>query len=267
MSGESSLDDALKRAAAADGLLVATDFDGVLAPFHIDPMAVRPTPGGLEALRQLASLPGTHVAVVSGRDLDTLRALTAIAEDEPIVLIGSHGAESSSDAVRAAMETATVSPEDDARLTAITTDITRLIAERHPSATLEHKAAAIVVHTRGLPREVADAAVAEAREVALTHPGVKVLKGKSVLELSVSHADKGSAVTALGRDRAVTARLYFGDDVTDEDVFTRLTRPDDVTVKVGTGSTAARHRVDDESAVIAALDRLLLTRRTALALP
>lgn len=266
MSRQSPLDDSLGRVAVADSLLVATDFDGVLAPFDIDPMAVRPAPGGLEALRRLASLPRTTVAVVSGRDLDTLRTLTSIAEDEPIVLIGSHGAESSSRAVRDAMEAATISPEDEARLAAITADITRLISERHPSATLEHKAAAVVVHTRGLPREVADAAVTEAREVALTHPGVKVLKGKSVLELSVSHADKGSAVTALGRDRAVTARVYFGDDVTDEDVFTRLTRPEDVTVKVGTGSTAAHYRVDDEPAVVAALDRLLLARGE-LALP
>ena len=73
-----------------------------------------------------------------------------------------------------------------------------------------------------------------------------MLKGKSVLELSVSHADKGSAVTALGRHVGAVARVYFGDDVTDEDAFMRMRRPEDVTVKVGTGSTAARYRVDDE---------------------
>ena len=265
MTPPTTLQAALDGAAAASGLLVATDFDGVLAPLDVDPMAVRAAPGGLEALRALAGLPTTTVAVVSGRDLATLRTLTRLGADEPIVLIGSHGAESSDDEVRAAMEAAAVTTEDRQLLESLTTDITRLISDRHPSAGLEHKAAAIVVHTRGLPPDDADAAITEARQLALTHSGVKVLKGKSVLELTVSHADKGSAVTALGRARDVTARVYFGDDVTDEDVFTRMTRPDDVTVKVGSGSTAARYRVEDETAVVAALQRLASARRTAAA--
>lgn len=261
MSAPGSIDAAVDSAAGASSLLVATDFDGVIAPFDVDPMAVRPTPGSLEALRSLAALDGVHVALVSGRDLATLRSLTGIAEDEPIVLIGSHGAESSSPAVQSAMEAAAVTDEDRAQLDALTREISQLIAEQHPAAGLEHKAAAVVVHTRGLGREVAESAIAAARAVALTHPGVKVLKGKSVLELSVSHADKGSAVTALGRDRGATARIYFGDDVTDEDAFMRMTRPEDVTVKVGAGSTAARYRVDDEVAVVATLERLLAARR------
>ncbi len=109
------------------------------------------------------------------------------------------------------------------------------------------------MHTRGLDRADADAAIADARRVALDHEGVKVLKGKSVIELSVSHADKGSAVTALGRHVGATARIYLGDDVTDEDAFMRMRRAEDVTVKVGTGSTAARHRVDDEESAAALL--------------
>ncbi len=263
MTPTGSLSAALDTAVRAESLLVATDFDGVIAPFDSDPMAVQPTPGSLVALRGLASLPGVHVALVSGRDLATLRLLTGVSEDEPIVLIGSHGAESSSAAVQSAMEAAAITAEDRARLDALTRDISQLITERHPAAGLEHKAAAVVVHTRGLDREVADAAVAAARDVALAHPGVKVLKGKSILELTVSHADKGSAVTALGRERGATARVYFGDDVTDEDAFMRMTRPEDVTIKVGAGSTAARYRVDDEHGVLAALERLLTARRDA----
>jgi trehalose-phosphatase len=248
--------EALEGAAAAPVLLVATDFDGVLAPFDADPMNATPVAGSIDTLRSLARLPGVHVAVVSGRDLGTLRALTGITDDEPIVLIGSHGAESSSRAVREAMEAAAVTPDDEVTLAELRTDIETLVKEHHPEAGIEYKSAAVVVHVRGLPREVGDAAIADARRVALDHPGVKVLKGKSVLELSVSHADKGSAVTALGRHVGAVARVYLGDDVTDEDAFMRMRRPEDVTVKVGTGSTAARYRVDDEPAVAALLTRL-----------
>ena len=37
----------------------------------------------------------------------------------------------------------------------------------------------------------------------------------------------------------------------------RMRRPDDLTVKVGTGSTAARYRVDDEPAVARAAHQRL----------
>ncbi|EWS99846.1 trehalose phosphatase [Intrasporangium oryzae NRRL B-24470] len=260
MSETPTLDEALESAAGATTLLVATDFDGVLAPFEKNPLEATPVPGTVDDLRALAALPGVHVAVVSGRDLETLRALTGIREDEPIVLIASHGAESSSEAVRSAMEAASVTAEDEERLAVLREDIRILLDDRHPQAGIEHKAAAVVVHTRGLDREVADAAIADARRVALEHPGVKVLKGKSVLELSVSHADKGSAVTAYGRDVGATARVYLGDDVTDEDAFMRMTRPEDVTVKVGSGSTAARHRIDDEEAAAKLLTQLVRLR-------
>lgn len=250
------LDLALQDAAHATSLLVSTDLDGVLAPFHTDPMQVAPLPGTIDTLRALAGLDGVHVAVISGRDLPTLRQLTGIRDDEPIVLIGSHGAESSSPAVRAAMEAAAVTPEDEALLAELRRDIEALVTTRHPEAGLEHKSAAVVVHVRGVADDVAEAAIADARQVALAHPGVKVMRGKSVLELSVSHADKGSAVTAFGRDVGANARIYFGDDVTDEDAFARLTRPADVTVKVGPGSTAARYRLADEPAVAGCLTRL-----------
>lgn len=260
MSERRPLREALESFADQRPLLVASDFDGVLAPFETDPERVRPLPGVMELLRGLSELDAVHVAVVSGRDLQTLARLTGVSEGDRIVLIASHGAESSSAAVREAMEAASMTPEDKDRLEALTADVTSLVEQRHPQARIEHKAAAIVVHTRGLPPETAGPALAEARDTALTHEGVRVLKGKSVLEMSVSHADKGSALAAYGRDVGALARLYLGDDVTDEDVFVRFTRPDDLTIKVGDGSTAARHRLADESAVaelLHDLDRLL----------
>lgn len=256
MTSRPDLDQALENAAGAETLLVATDFDGVLAPFQTDPMDVRATPGTMEALRSLVHLPGIHVAVISGRDLATLSQLSEVGSDEPIVLIGSHGAESTSEAVRSAMEGAAVTPDDEVRLDELRRDLTTLIETRHPAVAIENKAAAVVVHVRGLDREGGDAAIADARRLALEHPGIKVRGGKSVLELSVSHADKGSAVTAYGRAVGATARIYLGDDVTDEDAFMRMTRPEDITVKVGSGSTAARYRLDDEAAVARCLQRL-----------
>jgi trehalose 6-phosphate phosphatase len=79
--------------------------------------------------------------------------------------------------------------------------------------------------------------------------------GKDVLELAVTDADKGSAVRRLATELGAAAVLYLGDDVTDEDAF-RALGPDDVTVKVGEGETAARYRVADPGAVVALLGSL-----------
>jgi trehalose 6-phosphate phosphatase len=49
--------------------------------------------------------------------------------------------------------------------------------------------------------------------------------------------------------------MYLGDDRTDEDGF-RALGPDDVSVKVGEGETAARHRVADPAGALAVLQQL-----------
>ena len=265
MSLPAALTEALARFAGHRPVLVASDFDGVLAPFETDPDQVRPMTGAIDLLDDLAALEDVHVAIVSGRDLATLARLTGVTDSDPVTLIASHGAESSSVPVREAMEAAGLTPEDKDRLERLTAEVTALVEQHHPQVRVEHKAAAIVVHTRGLPAEVAAPALAQARAAALAHEGVRVLKGKSVVEMSVSHADKGTALAAYGRHVGAKARLYLGDDVTDEDVFARFTGANDVTVKVGDGSTAARHRIADEQAALELLRTLAagLRRRPA----
>ncbi len=114
------------------------------------------------------------------------------------------------------------------------------LIERHPGARLERKRAAVAVHTRGLPADDAEAALGEARLLGRGGREVRMLQGKSVVELSVSHADKGTAISRLGEVVGSDAIFYSGDDVTDEDAFRALT-PDegDVSVKVGRGDPAA----------------------------
>ena len=56
---------ALRAFAALPRVLVAVDVDGTLAPFVTDPLQARALPGGLEALREAAGLPGVMTAVVS----------------------------------------------------------------------------------------------------------------------------------------------------------------------------------------------------------
>lgn len=229
---------ALAAVAAAPRLLVATDFDGVLAPFVVDPMDSRAQPGTLEALTALAAAPATWSAVVSGRDLATLDELTGLA-GSTVTRIGSHGAQSSRGGDL---------PEGTAAaIAALRGAVEAAVAAREPRIRLEHKPAAVVLHTRGLPDDVLPTAAAIADEAAAA-PGVTHLAGKGVHELSVLRADKGTALRELASALGVDATVYLGDDVTDEHAFAVLGEGD-LGIKVGAGETAASARVDDATAV------------------
>ena len=254
------LREALEKAATAPTLLVASDFDGALAEFTVDPDASAPAPGAMEALRGLAALPGTYVAVASGRDVRTLRDLTGLGSAESITLIGSHGAEATRPGVAAEGRL------DDAQralLDELTAQMAELI-DRHPGARLERKRAAVALHTRGLPHDDAEVALHEAVALGRGRDDVRMLEGKSVVELSVSHADKGRAISALAREVGSDAVFYSGDDVTDEDAFQALdAEGGDVPVKVGRGPTHAAYRVASVTAVVETLEQLRELREQA----
>lgn len=240
---------ALSAVAEAPRLLVATDFDGVLAPFVLDPMDSRAQPGTLEALDALARAPLTWAAVVSGRDLATLDQLTGLA-GSPVTRIGSHGAESSR---------GSVVPEGASRdLQLLVEQVERAVAARDPRVRLERKPTAIALHTRGLPEDAAEAAAEIAAEAA-RNEGVTQLSGKGVHELSVLRADKGTALRELAHLLQVDATVYLGDDVTDEHAFEVLGERD-LGIKVGSGETAATARVADGSLVPQVLEALAQLR-------
>lgn len=254
---------ALVTFAARPAVLLGVDFDGTLAPFVTDPMQARATPGAIEALRAAAALPGVTTTVVSGRDLATLSRLTGVAPDEPIALIGSHGAESSDPVLAGSVGTEPDSSADGSvteRLAAVTADL-EAVARAHPPVRIEHKATAVALHTRDVDGEVAAHAATAAREVATRHTGVHVLPGKDVVELSVVETSKGAAVRALAAARGVRATAYIGDDVTDERAFEVLSPDDgDLTIKVGEGETGASHRVPDVATVLEVLQTFLRLR-------
>ena len=72
-------------------LLVASDYDGTLAPIVSDPEQARPLPESVNALRSLASLHETTSAVISGRALRDLATLSRLPGE--VHLVGSHGSE------------------------------------------------------------------------------------------------------------------------------------------------------------------------------
>jgi trehalose-phosphatase len=236
-----SLTAALQRLADAGRLLVASDFDGVLSPIVADPSKAYPLPGAMAVLDELAALPGTTVALVSGRARRDLAAVSGA--PEAVLLVGSHGSEFA-DGVELAPDQAELHARIEAGLRELLSD--------YPDVWLEVKPTTLVVHTRAAPAEVKPAAQAAVWAGPATWPGVHASNGKEVVELAVVTTHKGIAVDALRDKASADAVLFLGDDVTDENAFAVL-RGQDVGIKVGPGDTRAGFRVDDPQAAVRAL--------------
>lgn len=238
-----ALIDALDAVVASRRLLVATDFDGTLAPIVNDPADARALPDAADALVALADLQSVAVALISGRALATLRELSAMPSS--VALVGSHGAEFDTGFAR----------DIDQALRARIVDELTAIADGRPGVAVEAKPASVALHVRNASDADAEAALTDAREAARSWDA-EITAGKKVLEFAVVSTDKGEAVDILREQADATAVVFFGDDVTDEKAFARM-RDGDVGVKVGQGETLARYRVDTPEDVASALAYLL----------
>lgn len=260
----SDLRAALDAAADRETVLLASDFDGTLAPFVQDAMTARAVPGAVDLLREAGACPGVTAALVSGRDVLTLGELSSVTDSCAITLIGSHGAQSSDAELLArlagGMDGDGLDDAGRARLADLD-EALQEVAQRHPEARIERKPAAVALHTRGLPDEVAGPALEDAARLA-DRDGVHALAGKSVLELSVVDTSKGIALRGLAELTGADTVIYLGDDVTDERAFDVLPRHEGhVTVKVGDGDTAAAYRVQDIDQVVETIDYFMRARR------
>src|SRR5699024_9780898 len=220
----------------ADSLLIALDFDGVLAPLQDDPQTSRMDPDSAAAIDVLSRLPRTRVALDAGRDIATLRRLSAVSET--VWLIGSHGAEAElgaeddPDELGAGAELGAGDPAagdpaagssdltvEEARMLAAIdahiVDFEHTLADRDgfPGVRVEAKPYSRTVHTRGLDPELAAALHDHATAVSADYPDIRVIEGHDITELAVKQATKGDGLRLLARAEQPTAMAYFGDDV------------------------------------------------------
>jgi len=251
------LDGALRRIASAPVLLVASDYDGTLAPIVDHPENAHPIRESIVALRALSELPRTHVAVVSGRALRDLADLSGLPAS--VHLVGSHGSEFDPGFAGA------LSPEHIALRNTLGSML-RGLASAHPGCRVEEKPASVAFHVRNADPAIASTALAEVESRALALPGVHPKRGKMVVEFGVLDMNKASALDAIRARTGATAAVFLGDDLTDEDVFLAMRGPD-VSIKIGDGPTAARWRIADPERAARLLARLAELRAAWLAGP
>jgi trehalose 6-phosphate phosphatase len=194
--------------------LIATDFDGTLAPIVADPRDARAHPAAVAALRGLAGLAGT-LAVITGRPAGEAVELGGLNEVPGLIVLGHYGGERWQDGALTSPPPPPGVAVARARLPGI------LDAAGAPEGTwIEDKGSALAVHTR----RAADPAAALAR---LADPlaglaaetGLVPEPGRLVIELRPPGMDKGTALTALAAERNSGAIMFAGDDLGDLPAF------------------------------------------------
>ena len=236
-------------AACRSPILIGLDVDGVLAPIVAHAHDASLLGGMAAAVGAVAGLDGVHVAVVSGRSLAGLEQFGFV---DDVEVIGSHGME------RRDHPMAPLTADEQTRLARLGDAAARAAARAGEGAWVEHKPASVVLHVRQADQAVGPLALVELAEEIGTVEGATTKAGSGVLEAFARHADKGTALVALGHRLGVATTVFVGDDVTDEDAFSRL-GPDDVAIKVGDADTIARHRLRDPDAVLAFLETIPTT--------
>lgn len=229
------------------------DYDGVLTPIVDDPTAATLDDDVRAAVRRAAQ--HMPVAVISGRDLDDVRAMVGL---DDLAYAGSHGF----DMLLADGEREQYGEQ---HLDALD-DVERRLhdqLDQLDGVYVERKRFAIAVHTRladDFARDRATQAVADAADAV---DGLAVTGGKNIEELRPDvEWDKGRAlqrlVDVLDLDVDRYAAVYVGDDDTDEDAFAVLVdRGAGVVVADDDRPTDAHVRLRDPSETAGLLDLLV----------
>ncbi len=205
-----------ERVRGAPARVLMLDYDGTLAPFHVDPAQVVPYPGVVPVLDAIMDSGATRLSIVSGRatrDLIPSLGLRRVPE-----IWGSHGWERLHP--EGGYEAGRLAPPVRELLAGIEEWTGRIEAL---GGRCERKPASVAVHWRGLD----NAARAEIRNVVFGKWMELGYVGNLAwhdfdggIELRAPGRDKGDVVRAIAAEAGPGAALaYLGDDLTDESAF------------------------------------------------
>lgn len=225
----------------ADALFL--DFDGTLAEIAPAPDLVHFFPETRATIDVLAKSFAGALAIVTGRNISEIDGHMAPLKLPVAGLYGLVHRTATGDIVDF--------PVVGKALARASADLKAMVQE-HPGLLLELKGQTIALHYRSRP-DLGTACYEAVKRAVDGRPGLKVIEGKMVVEITPSGADKGRAVQDFLREAPFVGRrpIYAGDDVSDEDAFTVVNAVGGITIKVGPGPTAARYRAGHMSELLA----------------
>lgn len=226
-----------------EGLAFFLDVDGTLIDIAPTPDSVVVAPGLPATLRRLADRAGGALALVSGRNLETMDRLFA---PERFTAAGVHGSEyrlPTGERVRL--------PVPDA-LPRIKRELEGFVAGRK-GLLLEDKGYALALHYRLAPERAGEVEAVMNRVVQLGADELALQPGKMVIEMRPRYANKAGALLRLMASPPFAGRIpvAVGDDLTDEAMLMAARDMGGIAVGIGSGISrpSERAQLADPSAV------------------
>lgn len=188
-------------------LLIALDVDGTISPIVRDPDMAEIPAETLATLAALSAAPEIEIALVTGRDLASLRRMEQL---EGIWRAVEHGG----------VVLAPGEAPGERQLGASQQDALaqfRRWADGATGAFIEHKPQAVAVHVRAIAMqdpERAERLMNEADALAQSL-GLYVRRGKALREAEAVPHDKGAALREILERSGARSVLFVGDDLTD----------------------------------------------------
>lgn len=229
------------------GIAIFCDFDGTLVNIAPTPTQVYLSPTAQTTISTLQDRCNSAFAVISGRPLAEIKQFLTLV---PFNGAGCHGAE-----IEYAGQLQELGNTSQS-FVEVKQNLKDFAEQRQ--LIWEDKGHSFAIHFRLTPEleqtvdEFIDKTVAQC-------PDLKKLHGKLVREVKPGNFDKGSAIAQLLQMPTFANKkpYYFGDDTTDEDAFAYINRIGGVSVKIGSGVTQAKHRLESPEQVIQFFETLI----------
>jgi trehalose 6-phosphate phosphatase len=234
-----------QRLRSSEALFVALDFDGTLTPIVEHPDQVHPSERARDLIKRLTGRDGLHVAVISGRRLDDLEHLLGSGR---LFMAGAGGLETRDEDGRRRVH---LPPE--VQLPESLRHELESWCQRFAGAWVEDKRFSYALHYRGVAPSLQPAFGAGVRRRARPHRDViQLVHGKRVFEIMPAVAWEKSAALRLWLDerQATGTLLFFGDDTSDEPVYTTVRERGGIAVAVGRTVSAAEFSVPSPEEVV-----------------
>jgi trehalose 6-phosphate phosphatase len=208
--------------------IIATDYDGTLAPIVERPEDAVAAPGAIAALAALGTKVG-EVAIITGRPVRDVLRLSGIAGQRGpgglggfgrLIILGQYGLERW-DARSGRIEAPAPLPGVDV----VRRALPDLVKTAPDGTTIEDKGHALVVHVRRTSDPDGALDMLRAPLTALAERnGLELAAGRRVLELRPPGHTKDVALTGLVAERSAGSVLFAGDDVGDLPAFDAVER-------------------------------------------
>jgi trehalose 6-phosphate phosphatase len=198
--------------------LVASDFDGTLAPIVDDPEQAYADPEAVAALGRLGEHIGT-VVVITGRPARTavrLGRFREVAGLGSMIVLGQYGVERWDAAANEYRL-----PPNPPEISAVADELPKILDSLGlGGARIEDKGRAVAVHTRSLPDpKGALATLADPLTDLADRHGLVSTPGKNVWEIRAPGVDKGATLRAIVEETNSRRVIFAGDDLGDLPAF------------------------------------------------